>query len=277
MFKRLKHRYDMHGFLTIEIIYTDDCCHDRIMFLRILPHLRTLPDVPALSDLPPFKLTVEPIFVTSVNDCVKACAEIQRAMEKAPESRRVVGLDTEWTPVFQLKARGGASVSALSPEARITTLQLSIMGENEDQESTYVFHIPSISGKPPDKWQFPLSLRTLLEARLVTFVGASIQQDVTRLHTQWDVNVANFEDVCQQAVARGAPGGRSLANVVAQVLHERLPKPASTRQSCWHEKLSKDQVMYAARDVAAVMRVYTRLNRPAKPLELGMQVQSSLT
>ncbi|KAJ3312450.1 hypothetical protein HDU76_002877, partial [Blyttiomyces sp. JEL0837] len=117
---------------------------------------------------------------------------------------------------------------------------------------------------------FPRKLRQVLEHKNARFAGRSIKSmDVRHLRKDWGLDITDeqlvpLEEYCFD---RGWVDRKtySLDQLSRAVLKERLAKDPSIRLSNWFNKLSEDQIMYAARDAFASLRIYETVATSAAP------------
>ncbi|XP_068660505.1 3'-5' exonuclease [Aristolochia californica] len=180
----------------------------------------------------------------------KTSAEVEKATEeilgiietKREEFDRIsLGFDMEWKPVF---TRGAA-------QRKTAVIQI-CMGT----DVCHVMHIHH-SGIPP-------VLQSLLEDNRSIKVGVCIGGDAAKLLRDYNVSTKDLEDLGHLANVKlgGIPRTWSLAALLETITSMQLDKPNRVRLGNWEaDKLSSDQLMYAATDAYVSWRLYEVLRR----------------
>lgn len=196
----------------------------------------TKPVVPTKSqaaELPPFPgLSMGQVFVPATrDDFAAAAAEILAA--------GVAGFDTESRPVFRAgqKSDGPHVVQfALSTKA-------------------FIFQMHRPESRPV--------VMELLKSERVKKVGFGLQSDHTQIVAKFGVKPHNVLDLDQVFRRRGHRGQIGVRGAIAVLLGQRFSKSKTVTTSNWAEpKLRPNQLLYAANDAYAALKVYEALGRP---------------
>ncbi len=183
--------------------------------------------------LPPFpSLPLERIFVpASAADFAAAAAEIFAA--------GVAGFDTESRPTFRAgeKSDGPHVVQfALSTKAFIFQL-----------------HLPA--GRP-----FVIDL---LQSARVQKVGFGLKSDHTQILAKLGVKPRNVIDLDQIFRRQGYRGQIGVRGAVGALLRQRFRKSKTITTSNWSlPRLTANQLLYAANDAFAALKIHEALERP---------------
>lgn len=191
---------------------------------------RPAPAGPALAD--PAELPVYPgialaavHLVTSEAEAAAACAELR--------SHAALGFDTESKPTF---AKG-----------EISTGPHLIQFATDD--AAWLFPV-RLQGRHP-------ALRELLEAATVRKVGFGLRGDLAQLRERLGIEAGGMLDLslALPREARNATPGAKTA--VARYLGQRMLKSRKVTTSNWaNARLNERQILYAANDAQAALRVY---------------------
>lgn len=165
-------------------------------------------------------------------------------MVKSLENCAVLGFDVEWTVPF---LHG-------EPQRNVAILQLC---SNDDCLIVQLCHMDTI----------PDSLRSLLENESVTKVGVGIAGDCSKLSRDYNLTVNGVVDV--STVFRPyRPPNFQLATLSMCFLGKTLLKPSSVRFSDWEAAvLSDEQILYAATDAFAGLKLYERSKELSESVE----------
>eukprot|EP00903_Cladosiphon_okamuranus_P019959 g18342.t1 len=113
------------------------------------------------------------------------------------------------------------------------------------------------------------SIVDLLEDAGLAKTGVGVKGDCTRLQRFYGVEVRNVVDLPGLALQRKVDVGarRSLADLCLHLLGKRLQKEQHLRLSRWNvEKLTEEQLGYAARDAYASFQLYVRISELSDPI-----------
>eukprot|EP00123_Amoebidium_parasiticum_P019075 comp24337_c0_seq10/m.46213 comp24337_c0_seq10/g.46213 ORF comp24337_c0_seq10/g.46213 comp24337_c0_seq10/m.46213 type:complete len:1170 (-) comp24337_c0_seq10:91-3600(-) len=253
--------------------YTDRCCQDRAFVERMFPtlarpkcpvRLNEAALVSVTDGLPGLELPAnypKPVY-TDCQGAVVATAAIRADLEG--QQHRVVGLDCEW--VYRVgQAR-----------SKVCTLQIATA------RAVYIFHLARMGPNHSPPARLVDELIALLRDPSIIKVGKQIGTDSAHLNKDYGTPVASYLELGRFCYARAAitSAARGLADITAQVIGKKLPKPALVRCSNWHEPLSEVQATYAALDAYASLQVYSAVvDRPnlsarlhAKALGEGVEI-----
>jgi len=193
---------------------------------RPAPAGAALPDLAELPVYPGIALAAVHL-VTSEAEADAACAELL--------SHEVLGFDTESKPTF---AKG-----------EVSTGPHLIQFATDD--AAWLFPV-RLQGRHP-------ALRALLEAPTVCKVGFGLRGDLAQLRERLGVEPRGMLDLslALPREARNATPGAKTA--VARYLGQRMLKSRKVTTSNWaNARLSERQILYAADDAQAALRVYRR-------------------
>ena len=183
-----------------------------------------------IATLPPFnRIELSHIVVVSDADTLaQAEAELMNA--------RAVGFDTESKPTF---ARG--EVSDGPHVAQFSTL-----------ERAYVFPLQQPECHP--------AVAALLASTQVTKVGFGLQSDRLQLVNKLGAKLESVLDLDSVFRQRGHRNSVGVRSAVAMVLEMRFSKSHKVTTSNWaRTPLTDAQLLYAANDAYAALRVYSAL------------------
>lgn len=191
------------------------------------------PSKDAVDALPPFDgLGLERIFV------IKTIVQLKNAIERM-HAEQFVGFDTESKPSWSKEnARKGPHV-----------LQFAL------SDRAYVIQAPF--------GMFIGPLQSLVESESVVKIGFGLNTDRGLLlkNFGWRLKTSvEMSNVLRTLQYKQRLGVRA---AVAVVLGENLPKPKSVTTSNWaHPKLTDRQLVYAANDAFAALRVFRKMGSP---------------
>lgn len=194
--------------------------------------MRPIPSKEAITLLPPFQgLTIDRVHVpATVEEFAVARARIEAA--------GVVGFDTESKPLFD--------VGAVSDGPHIVQFATST--------DAYVFQVHRAESSP--------SLLALLQSEQVRKVGFGLRSDLKFIRAKFGVElreVVDLNDVFRGAGFRSSTGVRA---AVAIVFGQRFAKSKRQTTSNWAmPRLDDKQLLYAANDAYAALRVHDALGR----------------
>lgn len=188
----------------------------------------------AAAELPPYP-GLPPAAITLVGDA--ALADAARSQLLAADA---VGFDTESKPTFH---KGEASTGP-------HLVQLATDGH---------------------AWLFPTTLpagiavlKAVLEAPAVRKVGFGLGNDRSALASRFGIMIANLLDLGEVLRGPGHRGTVGARTAVAHFFGQRLQKSKKTGTSNWASpRLSERQLLYAANDAHAALRVYREWLRKA--------------
>ncbi|CEP01101.1 hypothetical protein PBRA_008413 [Plasmodiophora brassicae] len=245
--KQWLHVRDLLGQPKPNVVFTDKCCEDQSLIKECFPYFADHESVPRAAH--PTLTLPRRARVISHEEPANAVASTW--MDKAQQSRRpfAAGVDCEWT-------------SSAGQRTKVATLQVAVEGE----DTVYIFHLSQMRKRPR-------MLKRFLECPTVIKAGRSIGIDKKYLAEDYQLVVESHDEALSNSWVElaamatrleAAPPRSSLAKLVENVLARNLPKPQHIRCSQWTaDKLSDDQVEYAALDAYAGLMVYLRL--AAKP------------
>ncbi len=167
------------------------------------------------------------VVIDNIPDAYKAISYLKR--------QSILGIDTETRPSF----RSGKTYS-------ISLLQLS------SEDTCFLFRLNKIG--------IPKILVEFLKNDILK-VGLSLKDDFMMLHrlkTELDVNTGNYIDL-QHYVKNFGIKDQSLQKIYANLFGQKISK--AQRLSNWNaEALSESQMLYAATDAWACLRIYQLLH-----------------
>lgn len=158
---------------------------------------------------------------------------------------RYIGFDTESKPVFiQGQASDGPHV-----------IQLATL------DKTYLFQLYHS--------ECLHAIKTILETNTVIKIGFGLKSDRTQLHRKLNITPTAILDLDAFFRKEGYRKDIGVKTAVAIVLHQRFQKSKKISTSNWsNEQLTPAQMMYAANDAYAAIRVFHALNRPDSELPI---------
>ena len=193
---------------------------------------RAVPTKDEMALLPPFAgLAIEQVRVPATVDAFRTAADAIRAA-------RVVGFDTESKPTF--------AVGAVSDGPHVVQFATS--------DEAFIFQVHRSEGLP--------FLVDLLQSEDVQKVGFGLRSDLKHIRARFAIEmraVVDLNDVFRGAGFRSATGVRA---AVAVVFGQRFLKSKRQTTSNWSlPKLDSRQLLYAANDAWAALRVHEELAR----------------
>lgn len=191
---------------------------------------KQIPTILETKQLPPFSyLQLDNITVPiTAGDFEAAVIDIKSA--------KVVGFDTESKPVFEKGAvNDGPHIVQFSSESR-----------------AYIFQLSNPESHNP--------LLYLLAAEDIKKIGFDLASDRKLLLKKFGVSPRGFVDLCPVFKRKGYRSTVGIRAAVAIVFNEQFHKSKHATMSNWgNSKLSDSQLMYAANDAFAALRVYSAL------------------
>lgn len=187
--------------------------------------------------LEPFTgLTLQHIQVPASHDeFAAASAEIMAA--------GLVGFDTESRPTF--------AVGEASDGPHLVQFAL--------HDKAYLFQLRHTAGHP--------FLLELLQAPALLKVGFGLRSDRKHIHAKLGVNPDGLVDLNNIFSMQGYHKEMGVRAAVAKVLQQRLAKSRKVTTSNWsNTQLSAAQMLYAANDAYAALKVLEALNLPREKL-----------
>ncbi|HEY8900940.1 MAG TPA: 3'-5' exonuclease [Chthoniobacterales bacterium] len=182
--------------------------------------------------LPPFPgLTLNRIFVPA------SAAEFAAATARISEAG-VAGFDTESRPTFRVGEK------STGPH----TVQFAL------SDCAYIFQLHRPESRP--------AVIELLESERVQKVGFGLKSDHTQILAKLGVRPRGVLDLDQIFRKRGYRGQIGVRGAVAVLLHQRFAKSKSTTTSNWSQpRLTPGQLLYAANDAYAALKIHEALER----------------
>jgi len=150
---------------------------------------------------------------------------------------KVVGFDTESKPVFEKGAvNDGPHIVQFSSESRAYIFQLN----NPDSHNPLLY---------------------LLAAEDIKKIGFDLASDRKLLLKKFGVSPRGFMDLCPVFKRKGYRSTVGIRAAVAIVFNEQFHKSKHVTMSNWGSTiLSSNQLLYAANDAFAALRVYLKLS-----------------
>lgn len=180
----------------------------------------------------PFEgLSLESVFVVSNQGQAEiACAELMQA--------EMVGFDTESKPTFQRGEQSGG------PHLfQFATL-----------EKAYIFHTHVSENEK--------AIIELLVSERLTKIGFDLRGDLQQISRRFAVRPASVMDLGRSFRQLGYRNTIGATSAVAMLFNRRLHKSKSITTSNWAaSKLSERQLLYAANDAYAAIRVFHALQQ----------------
>ena len=192
---------------------------------------KPIPTILETKQLPPFSyLGLDKITVpVTAGDFEAAVIDIKLS--------KVVGFDTESKPVFEKGAvNDGPHIVQFSSESR-----------------AYIFQLDNPESHNP--------LLYLLAAEDIKKIGFDLASDRKLLLKKFGVSPRGFVDLCPVFKRRGYRSTVGVRAAVAIVFNEQFHKSKHVTMSNWGSTiLSSNQLLYAANDAFAALRVYLKLS-----------------
>lgn len=204
-----------------------------------------VPDTEELESLEPFDgIPVERVFVPLTP------AEFEIAARKLA-LHPVLGFDTETRPTFvKGVASDGPHIVQLATTEYAVIFQLFRRGCRD-------------------------AVAQILESDAIAKVGFGLQTDVAELRRSIGVHARSIVDLGAFLQCESHTGNVGTKDAVAAVLHSRFCKSKRIRTSNWaHPYLSERQLLYAANDAYAALRVFWALDETQRTLALQHQLSS---
>ena len=189
--------------------------------------------------LEPFSgLTLAQISVPGTKEeFASATAEIKAA--------GVAGFDTESKPTF--------AVGEVSEGPHIVQFAL--------QNKAYIFQLHRADCHP--------FLIELLQSAEVLKVGFGLQSDSAQIHAKLGVDLGALLDLNRVFNKDGFHNSMGVRAAVGLVLNQKFPKSKKITTSNWaQENLTSQQLLYAANDAFAALKVLEALDRPLAELPI---------
>lgn len=227
-------RYSNSGFKLPRVIYSDECCIDRVLLVQIFKELKEdghdfnvidegpVSDVTNVFELPP---GVSAHCIDASKESPRVPGAVHKLRAEAHANGGVIGGDIEWDI-----SRAGAPCN--SP----ATVQLAA------GKFVVLFHVLHGQRKPPEK--LPSSLVGILEDASLIKTSVGVKGDCTRLRNSYGVEVRNVVDLPAFAISRKVDLGlrRGLADLCLHLLGQRLGKEKHLRILKWNQaSLSEEQ------------------------------------
>ncbi|KAJ7205539.1 hypothetical protein GGX14DRAFT_568874 [Mycena pura] len=254
--RRLAEDLVVYGHNLPEVFYTDNMV-DKAMLEKIFPSLtEAVIPVEKYSHLDPFET---PDFVRNpaVLDDESMINNTMRAiLDDVPTTGHIViGFDSEWNVDMTQYGRFGGR----SPPAVVQVAY---------KESVFVMRV----GEMLTRHRLPEQLVNLLRHTRVIKAGRQVNADLRQLAVAAGYAPDYFPGALDLAVFAKErflikKATVSLADLVASLLHQSLPKPTAERiSSSWSDaELTQAQLEYAARDAYASLRLYNEITKTPLP------------
>jgi ribonuclease D len=177
-------------------------------------------------------LTLERIQVpTNTEEFAVACAEIKAA--------GIVGFDTESKPTF--------AVGEVSEGPHLVQFAL--------PDKAYLFQLHHAEGLP--------FLLELLQSEKVIKVGFGLQSDSAQIYAKLGIHFSAVVDLNSVFSRDGYGKHLGVKNAVGLVFNQRFSKSKKVTTSNWSQHaLTPQQLLYAANDAYAALKVLEALNLP---------------
>ncbi|XP_044746392.1 Werner Syndrome-like exonuclease [Coccinella septempunctata] len=183
------------------------------------------------------------VYETDLIGCAMACDELLK-VAKQSEEILVIGFDMEWPFSFKT-GPGKTALIQISPNLDIT----------------YLLHVSEMKN-------LPAGLCELLAHPKIRLTGNNIKNDIRKLAR--DFKVTDVEKIIENCIDCGVFANDvlsfsrrwSLAALVEYLLNMRISKDKKVRMSKWGViPLSKEQMIYAATDTYASLKVYLEIKK----------------
>ncbi|CAM9861512.1 unnamed protein product, partial [Ectocarpus fasciculatus] len=254
-------RYIGHGFKLPVLLFSDDCCEDRAMYIDMFREIEEETGVclydSASTEATASGATLETFsFPEGKNGYVvwdesAINLAVVELLEGCKNQGHVLGMDCEWEPPFD-----GSS------ESSVCTLQLAL-----PDGTAYLFHLQRGARRTLPS-TFNRSLKVLLNDPSITKVGVAVKGDASRLQRDYGVETCGMIDLRSYArTCRVDLPCRSLAGMVATALGKCLSKNPSVRFSRWSQgELTHNQVNYACLDAYAAVALHAKIDKSKDPI-----------
>lgn len=201
-------------------------------FFRMSPAPKSPPPKTEIAAMEPFAgLGLESVFVVSdQRQAALACEELMRA--------EVVGFDTESKPTFRKgEQSGGPHVLQFATE-----------------EKAFIFHTHVSESKDV--------IIDLLVSEQLTKIGFDLRGDLQQISRRFGVRPVSVVDLGRSFRQLGYRNTIGATSAVAMLFNRRLHKSKAITTSNWAaRKLSERQLLYAANDAYAAIRVFNALQQ----------------
>lgn len=159
---------------------------------------------------------------------------------------QAVGFDTESKPTFRVgQVSDGPHVVQFSTPER-----------------AYIFQLRNKECLP--------TVAEILEAENVVKVGFGLKSDRCQLHKKLGVEIRAVLDLDKVFRADGYRSFTGVRSAIAIMFNQKFQKPKSVTTSNWAlPRLKENQLLYAANDAYAAIRVLMALNRPLHDLPIA--------
>ena len=184
--------------------------------------------------------------------------EVAERASKHFQNHKVIGLDLEWKP----NATVGSGI-----KKNLSLIQLA----SEDRIA--LIHLAVFKGEKPEEL-LPPTLKEILESTEISKVGVAIKADCSRVAKHLGVRVRGqlelshlYNVVTHSATHPERVNKRCVA--LAMLAQECLQLPLAkgeVRYSDWDKHLKYDQIIYAASDAYAGLRIFDILEQKRKQL-----------
>lgn len=200
-----------------------------------MPPLRALPHKDDIAAMEPFTgLLLENIFV--VTDERQAALAVEELMQAG-----VVGFDTESRPTFQ---KGEKSEGP-------HVLQFAT------GQKAFIFQSHVVEAQP--------AIISLLQTDKLNKIGFDMRGDLRQISDRFGIRPAALVDLDRSFMKLGYRNSVGAKSAVAMLFNRKLVKSKSITTSNWAEKrLTDRQLIYAANDAYAAIKVYEALQTLAK-------------
>lgn len=174
----------------------------------------------------------------------KTAAEFEAATQDLMRCR-FIGFDTESRPTFQ---KGETS---LGPHiVQLTTL-----------ETAYIFQLHRVESHP--------HLSTLIESTQTVKVGFGLKSDKSHLRRKLGITPKAILDMDKVFRLEGYRKELGIKAAVAILFKQKFPKSKSVTMSNWGAECLKDnQLLYAANDAYAALKVLSVMNKAESALPI---------
>jgi ribonuclease D len=200
---------------------------------------KTSPSKPEIALMAPFVgLTLERIHVPiTKEEFASAAAEIKVA--------GIVGFDTESKPTF--------AVGDVSEGPHVVQFAL--------HDKAYLFQPHRAEGLP--------FLIELLQSEQVIKVGFGLKSDSGHIFKKFGINFGGVVDLNTVFSMRGYQKEMGVRNAVGLMFKQRFAKSRKITTTDWSQReLSRQQMLYAANDAYAALKVFEALNLPREALPI---------
>jgi RNA polymerase sigma factor for flagellar operon FliA len=189
--------------------------------------LNTTSSIVSEPDLPPY----EGVDIADV--VLVVSADVAAEARKALLAEDVIGFDTESKPTFNKgEVSSGPHLIQLATASRV-----------------YLFPV----SRQPDL----TGLKLILESTRILKVGFGLASDLAQLRARLGIEVKNVLDLSRALRGESQKHSLGARSAVAQYFGKRLQKSKRTTTSNWaNPRLTERQMLYAANDAQAALRVY---------------------